>query len=286
MKKNCDLHTHSYFSDGTLSPTEIVELAEEKELAAVVLCDHNTVDGLDEFLKAGEDKKVLTVPAVEFSTDYGEIELHIIGMFIGREDYDKVSDLMEAVQLEKEKSNIDLIYRLAEAGFDISYEDIKGKTHTGKINRAHVAAELTAKGYTDSVSDAFEKLLNQSVGYYVPPKRPNSFEMIKFIKEIGGLAILAHPFLNLKTEESLRTFLIEAKKCGLDGMEVTYPRFSEEQANLANKLAEEFDLLKSGGSDFHGSNKPDIYIGVGKNNISVPVEFYLNIKEKYESNLK
>ena len=283
MRKLCDLHTHSYFSDGTLSPTEVVELAEREQLEAVVLCDHNTVMGLDEFIKAGENKKVVTVPAVEFSTDYGEIELHIIGMFIGRESYHIVTELMEEVQDRKEKSNIELINRLRAAGFNISLEEIKKKTHTGRINRAHIAVELTEKGYTESTSDAFKRYLNPSVGYYIPPKRPDSFEIIKFIKKIGGISILAHPYLNLKTESELKAFLNKAKEFGLDGMEVIYPLFSDAETVSAKKLAIEFGLIPSGGSDFHGTNKPDIQLGKGKRNIEVPVEYYLKLKEKSEN---
>ena len=274
MKKHCDLHTHSYFSDGTVSPTELVELAEEKGISAIALCDHNTIGGLDEFMRAGSGKKVITVPGVEFSTDYGDKELHIIAMFVKEEYYSTITKMMDELQQRKKKSNIDLIKRLQTAGYSINIEEIKAKTHTGTINRAHIAAELMAKGYVISVQDAFKNILKPSLGYYVPPKRPDAFEIIRFIKSIGSIAVLAHPFLNIKTENQLRVFLNKAKTYGLDAMEVLYPLFDDEQTLLAKKLAEEYGLLFSGGSDFHGTNKPDIQLGIGRGDIEVPYEYF------------
>lgn len=281
MKSFCDLHTHSYFSDGTISPTQLVNIAEENNLTAVVLCDHNTVAGLDEFMTAGKGKNVITVPAVEFSTDYGDIELHIIGMFIDSTHYEDIAKRMQDVQDAKEKSNIDLITRLSDAGYDICYEKIKSSTHTGKINRAHIAAELVNKGYACSVSDAFSRFLKPSLGYYVPPKRPDSFETIEYIKSIGGLSVLAHPFLNLKTEREIRKFVSKAKEYGLHGMEVIYSLFSGEQTQIAMDIAKEFGLMKSGGSDYHGANKPNIQIGKGQGNLSVPDEYYFALKSAH-----
>lgn len=278
MMSNCDLHTHSYFSDGTLSPTELVNLAEDIGLSAIVLCDHNTVGGLDEFVQAGEGKKVIVVPAVEFSTDYGDIELHIIAMFVQREHYGIITEMMDDVQRSKEKSNIDLIERLNKAGYEISFEAIKAKSYTGKINRAHIAAELLIQGYVSSVQDAFKRILKPSLGYYIPPKRPDSFEMISFIRSIGAVPVLAHPFLNLKTADTLRTFLEKAVEYGLVGMEVLYPLFSEEETAAAKSIAQEFGLLPSGGSDFHGTNKPDIRLGEGKGELNVPYEYFEQLR--------
>ena len=278
MKSNCDLHIHSYFSDGSVSPTELVNMAEEIGLSAIVLCDHNTVGGLDEFTKAGKGKNVQTIPAVEFSTDYGEIELHIIAMFVKKEHYGRITEMMDEVQRSKEKSNIELIERLNKAGYEISFEAIKANTHTGKINRAHIAAELLSKGYVSSVQEAFKKMLKPALGYYIPPKRPDSLEMISFIRSIGAVPVLAHPFLNLKTEIELRAFLEKAVKCGLVGMEVLYPLFSDSETAAAKSIADEFGLIPSGGSDFHGTNKPDIRLGEGRGELNVPYEYFVRLK--------
>lgn len=274
----CDLHVHSYFSDGTWSPAALIAEAERIKLDAVALCDHNTVSGLPEFLAAGQGSAVETVPGIEFSTDYRGTELHILALFVRQEHYEAISAMMEDWKKRKEQSNIDLVAALNRGGYAISYEEICRKTN-GYINRAHIAAELTEKGYTESVQDAFKKLLNPARGFYRPPEKLCAFQIIRFIKSIGAAAVLAHPFLNLEAGP-LREFLREAVNCGLDGMEVRYPKFSPEQVSLAEKIAEEFGLLKSGGSDFHGENKPDIALGTGRGTLAVPTQWLEALRQR------
>lgn len=268
----CDLHTHSTFSDGTFTPAELIAAAERLNLSAIALCDHNTVDGLPDFLKAGQGSAVAAVPGVEFSTDYEGTELHMLALFVKEEHFASVTALMEDFRLRKEKSNEDLVTALRRAGMDIDYETVKAKAG-GYINRPHIAAELTRLGYTESIKAAFKTLLAPGGGFYTPPQRMDAFASIRFIKSIGAVAVLAHPFLNLD-EAGLRAFLPEALNCGLDGMEVLYPKFSPEETELAGRLAAEFGLLPSGGSDFHGENKPDIALGTGKGDLRVPKAFF------------
>lgn len=274
----CDLHVHSHFSDGTWSPEELVAEAERIGLDAVALCDHNTVAGVPRFLAAGQGSTVQTVAGIEFSTDFQGTELHILALFVKPEFYDTISAKMADWKKKKEQSNIDLVAALNRGGYDLSYEEICRKTN-GYINRAHIAAELTAKGYTESVQDAFKKLLNPSRGFYQPPEKLLAYDIIRFIKSMGAVAVLAHPFLNLD-EAGLRSFLPEAVACGLDGMEVLYPKYSPEQTALAQKIAEEFGILKSGGSDFHGANKPDIALGTGRGTLAVPTEYLQALRSR------
>ena len=276
--KLCDLHTHSTCSDGTLTPTELVKLALEKNLAAVALTDHNTVAGLPEFLEAARGTELEAVPGIEFSVDYGDIELHILGLFVKPEHYGPITERVEDMLRRKEQSNIDLVKNLEQAGIFLSYEDIKAATTTGQVNRALIAAEMLRKGYVGSIQEAFSKYLKQSHGYYNPPKRPDAFETIRFIRSLGAVAVWAHPFLNLKTEEAIREFLPEACKAGLQGMEVFYPKFDENQTSLALQLVKEFGLHPSGGSDFHGENKPDIQLGSGKGSLSLPITLLEGLK--------
>lgn len=276
--KLCDLHTHSTCSDGTLTPTELVKLALEKDLAALALTDHNTVAGLPEFLEAARGTELEAVPGIEFSVDYGDIELHILGLFVKPEHYGPITERVEDMLRRKEQSNIDLVKSLEQAGIFLSYEDIKAATTTGQVNRALIAAEMLRKGYVSSIQEAFSKYLKQSHGYYRPPKRPDAFETIRFICSLGAVAVWAHPFLNLKTEEAVREFLPEACKAGLQGMEVFYPKFDENQTALALQLAKEFGLQPSGGSDFHGENKPDIQLGSGKGSLYLPIALLEGLK--------
>lgn len=276
--KLCDLHTHSTCSDGTLTPTQLVELALEKNLAAVALTDHNTVAGLPEFLEAARGTELEAVPGIEFSVDYGDIELHILGLFVKPEHYGPITERVEDMLRRKEQSNIDLVKNLEQAGIFLSYEDIKAATTTGQVNRALIAAEMLRKGYVGSIQEAFSKYLKQSHGYYNPPKRPDAFETIRFIRSLGAVAVWAHPFLNLKTESAVRKFLPEACEAGLQGMEVFYPKFDENQTALALQLVKEFGLQPSGGSDFHGENKPDIQLGSGKGSLFLPITLLEGLK--------
>ena len=275
-----DLHTHSTYSDGTVSPVVLIALAEEAGVSAIALCDHNTVAGLPEFLASAEGKRVEAIPGVEFSTDYGDTELHILGLFIQPEHYDAVNARLNEMLERKEQSNVSLIRALNGAGMCLNYEQIKAGTPEGNVNRAVIAAEMTRLGYTASVQEAFARWLSPEHGYFQPPRRLDVFETIRFIKTIGAVAVLAHPFLDLKEADDLRTFLGAAKAAGLDGMETRYSKFDAAQTCLAKQIAEEFGLLESGGSDFHGENKPDIRIGSGRGTLKVPDEFLTKLKTR------
>ena len=272
MTGMCDLHTHSTASDGSLTPTELVRAAEKAGLDAIALCDHNTVSGLREFLNAAEGSSVEAIPGCEFSSDYMGIDLHIIGLFIPEDQYDHIHAMLAQTQADKEQSNLDLVSKLAKDGYVIDYAAMRTKAGNGFINRANIAQELVKEGYVPSVRDAFSQLLSVKGKYYTPPKRLDSFEVIDFIKSIGAVAVLAHPFLNLKEEGQLRAFLDEAVKHGLDAMETIYTAYSEETTALAKKIAAEYSLKESGGSDFHGSAKPATALGTGKGNLKIPTE--------------
>ena len=274
----CDLHTHSNFSDGTYTPAQLISAAENMGLAAVALCDHNTVEGLPEFLAAGKGSAVEAVAGVELSTDYEGTELHILALFLEQRHFSAVTDLMEDFRQRKERSNEALVAALRGAGMVIDYEAVKDASG-GYINRAHIAAELTRLGYTASIREAFQTLLTPDAGFYTPPARLDAFAAIRFIKSLGAVAVLAHPFLNLN-EGELRVFLPKAVACGLDAMETMYPKYDTETACLAGFLAREFGLLPSGGSDFHGQNKPDICLGTGRGRLRVPAAFLEALRER------
>ena len=278
METFCDLHTHSRYSDGTCTPAEIITTAEAKGLSAVALTDHNTVAGIPEFLSAARDCAVEAIPGVELSTNYGETELHIVGLFLPPEKRDAVTELIDRFNRKKEDSNRLLIQNLNRAGYVLDYESIRRSHPEGTVNRAVIAGALMEKGYVASVSEAFQGLLAQKAGFYIPPERLSSFEAIRFLRSIGAVPVLAHPFLNLKTEEVLRQFLAEAVPCGLTAMETMHPSFSPEATTLAQRIVREFGLKESGGSDFHGQTKPHISLGTGKGSLSVPSSIVEKLK--------
>lgn len=275
--KTCDLHTHSIYSDGTYTPQEIIDSAINIGLSSVALCDHNTVDGLPEFLAAAKCKNIQAIAGTEFSVDYKGKELHLLALFIPENQFGKVTDLMNDVNERKKQSNINLIASLNKSGYGIDYEYIKNSTPNGKFNRAHIAEELTRKGYTLSIKQAFDTILSPEAGHYVEPKRLGFFEMIDFIKSIGAIPVLAHPFLNL-TKDELELLLPLAKKQGLIGIECYYSLYDEETTKISFSLAKKFNLKCSGGSDFHGERKPDINLGTGKGNLKIPYDFSIMLK--------
>ena len=274
--KLCDLHTHSRYSDGTDTPARLIAIAEETGLSALALCDHNTVDGLPAFLEAARESSVEAVPGIEFSTGYGKKELHILGLFVKPEHYETINSLLAEATQRKEQSNLALVERLRERGIILDYGEIK-KEATGVINRSVIGAHMVKKGYCVTVQEAFDRWLDRKVGLYEPPQRLSAYEVIRFIKSIGAVAVLAHPFLSLD-EAQLREFLSHAE--GLDGMEVYYSEYTPEQTVLAYQIAEEFGLVKSGGSDYHGSSKPDIRMGVGKGNLRIPLDSLRELKKR------
>ena len=276
--KRCDLHIHSTFSDGTLSPSELVDLAEETGLSAVALTDHNTILGLKDFMKAGETSSVSTIAGCEFTTEYLGKEIHIVGLFLNEAVWEEVEDYFSQLLQSKRESNHSLISNLQNAGYDITFDEVASRTRASEFNRAHVAVLLQQKGYIRSIQEAFDTLLKEGNGYYIPPKRLDVFQTIEFIKSIGGVSVLAHPFLNL-TEEELREFLPEAKNCGLDAMETRYSDYDSETTEKAEKIADEYELLKSGGSDFHGDIKPAISMGSGRGDLLVPIEYLESLQQ-------
>ena len=268
MDKICDLHVHSLFSDGSFTPAEIIDGAIKTGLSAVALTDHNTVGGLPDFLSYAEGKDIEAVAGAEFSVDYNGTELHLLGLFIPREAFGAVEALMQRVNESKEKSNLDLIDSLARSGYPLDYEAMKNSVK-GMVNRAVVARAMVEKGYVSSVKEAFATLLSKDGGHYREPERLTVWETLDFVKSIGAVPVLAHPFLNL-TEAELIEFLPIAKARGLLGMECYYSEYDEKLTVRSVEIAREFELKESGGSDFHGASKPSIALGSGMGGLQVP----------------
>ncbi len=274
---SCDLHTHTNHSDGSLTPAELISEAKKLNLI-IALTDHNTVSGLPEFLKEAEKQGVTAVGGVELSTVYEGKEFHLLGLFIPDEKYSDVENLCIDYHGLKEQSNIDLITKLRTLGFDISYEKIQKRNIQGRVNRAHIAAELLEGGYVSSVPDAFARFLDEKCGLYVPPKRLELCDAVRFLVSIGAVPVLAHPLKEV-TPERLEEILPFAVESGLVGIETMHSSYSDDTIAVSKVIAEKFGLLESGGSDFHGSVKPGVMLGVGKGNLSISDDIYLKLKK-------
>lgn len=277
MKPICDLHAHSIYSDGSFTPAELILTARAAKLSALALTDHNTVDGLPEFLAAAAGSGVKAIAGAEFSVELDGTELHLLGLFIEPKYFEQVNGLMAEFQRRKEESNRDLIDALKKNGYPLDYDELSRKTPRGKINRAHIGHRLTELGYTKSVWHALDTLLSPKMGYYHEPKRPAVWEMLDFLRDIHAVPVLAHPFLNLSAER-LAAFLPQAKERGLVGMECRYTTYDKKTTALAEKMARTFGLKPSGGSDFHGEIKPDIRLGTGLGGLKIPCEWAENLR--------
>ena len=276
-EKYCDLHLHSYYSDGTNPPKFLVDMALKSEIGCIALTDHNTVKGIPEFLAAAESSGVDAIGGIEFSVDYRGRELHLLALGVNEEYFAEIEEMMDEYLKIRERSNREMIDALSADGYVINFDEIVAKSGNGYVNRAHIAAELVEKGHCTSIKEAFATLLSKDGPYFRERKYPGVFEMIEYIEKIGAVSVIAHPFLHFE-EMGLREFLTEAKGRGLCGMETVYTTYSEEQTAIAKAIAKEFELLESGGSDFHGSTKPDVAFGVGYGNLKVPASFAEKIK--------
>lgn len=283
--KFCDLHTHSTFSDGTYTPKEIVDAAAAAGLSAVALTDHNNVGGLTEFCNAAERAGIRAIPGIELSTDHPLGELHVVGLFVRPCHEGAIKEALAELSRLKTESNVALCEALSAAGYPISYDAIVAATPNGHVNRVHIAAALCEGGYVDSVNEAFSTILSQKHGFYKPPRRPDSIKTIRLLNEIGVVSVLAHPLLSLD-EAALRAVLAEAVPAGLDAMETRYSTYTAEETATAVRIAREFSLLESGGSDFHGDRKPDIALGRGRGNLAVPASFVEALSARAEKKRK
>ena len=278
MSKYCDLHSHSVYSDGTFTPAELLDEAVSSGLSAIALTDHNTVEGLDDFTQAAKTREIEIVRGIEFTTSYNETELHILGLFIRPDTYTAINRFIDRVTMLKEESNYRLVHKLRKCGYDITYIEIL-EASKGHINRANIAAELVKKGYLKSINEGFDTILSKEYGLYEPPERLSSLDTISFIRSIGAVAVWAHPYIHMNFEQS-EEFLPKAVEHGLQGMETIYTLYSDETTERAKEICKKFRLCESGGSDFHGANKPDISLGKGRGNLQIPYEFYEKLRDQ------
>ncbi len=276
-----DLHCHSYFSDGTFSPEEIVIKAKKRGLRAIALTDHDTIDGLETFQQAGQKYHIETITGIEFAAQYNRFrkqEIHIVGLgfsLTAKALTEQMKKIVEARQIRNEK----MIYALNQLGFDISYEQIKQNAGGNIITRAHFANVFFQKNIVKNTKDAFDKYLSTDKPAYVQRQALSPALCIQTIQKSGGVAVLAHPTLYHMDYNEIELLSQELKSYGLNAIETQYSSYSSEQSKKITALADKIGLLYSGGSDFHGKNKPNIDIGVGKNNLHIPYSYWEALKK-------
>ncbi len=272
-----DLHTHSTASDGSDTPSQLLRLAEEKGLAAIALCDHDTISGLPEFLET--KSSVEAVPGIEFSTLLFSKEIHILGLYVDHTCEELRAPLEHLRQKRLERNKL-IIERLHAAGFPITEKDVAEYAAGESIGRPHIARVLVEKGCFESMQAVFEKCLKRGRPFYLPKDFLQPDEIIRLIHQAGGLAFWAHPLHERRGARAyIRKMLKKMMSFGLDGVEGYYSLFTEQHHALTLSVAEELGLPVSGGSDYHGKNQPTISLGTGGGNLQIPYTVLEKIKQ-------
>ena len=279
--KRVDLHTHSLCSDGAQTPADVVRTAKEAGLAAIALSDHDNIEGVQEAMDTGKALDVEVIPAVELSAQ-SDTELHILGYFVDIHNK-KLQDAMLLALKVRDERQEETCRKLNELGFDITMDEARAAANGNPVLcRAHFAKVMVEKGYAESVKDAFNRYL--SVGCYAYTNRQalTAQEAISLIREAGGIAVAAHLHLIKKPDDELREYLKELTSYGLSGVEGYYTDYTPDMELRYQTMAKELGLVISGGTDYHGANKPHIAIGKGKGDLQIPYSVLEGLRTRHQ----
>lgn len=315
-----DLHVHSTRSDGTYTPTQLVDYAREKGLTAFALTDHDTVDGLDEAVSYAKRQRGLSaemtapdplspdtshfnqstepgtndilpvypvpevIPGVELSSEYQGKDVHMVGLYINYHNA-RFQEYLRDFVASRNARNHKMCALLQEAGMDISYEKLLEAFPGSVITRAHYAKYMLEHGYVKSMSEAFDRYVGDHCPYYVPREKITPAQAVSLILETDGVPILAHPILYHMSDTRLDALVSELKEVGLMGIEALYSTYHTCDERQIRSLAKKYDLLISGGSDFHGANKPGLDLGTGFGKLYVPDEVLENIRQAHNTSI-
>ncbi len=270
----CDFHTHSNVSDGSLSPRELVESAGREGVQVLALTDHDDVSGVPIAREVGRGLGIEILSGVEISVseDDGARQMHVLGLGFDP-DHPALVDSLSRIRMRREARVREMLSRLADAGVELPAESLET---CGAVGRPHVARALVAAGACTSIQDAFVRYLRRGRPGYVPSAGVPARTAIELIQAAGGIACLAHPPLSAGVDQpgGLETFVERLVRLGLDGLEVWHPGHRSSQTKKLRRLARQFDLVQTGGSDFHGDVKPDIRLGRGRGGLKVGSAVY------------
>lgn len=277
--KTVDLHVHSNKSDGSFTPTELVQYAIQKGLRAFALTDHDTTDGIDEALKAAQGKNIEVIPGIEFSSEYEGKDIHIVGLYI---DYksDFFKRRLQNFVNGRTIRNQEMCKRLTDYGFPVTYGEMLEEFPGCVITRSHYAKFMLNRGYTKTLKEAFDRYIGDTCPCFVPRKKITPMRAVEIILKAGGFPILAHPLLYHMSSQKLEKLVSLLKDMGLQGLEAVYCTYSTSDEREMRTLAAKYDLCISGGSDFHGNAKPGLDLATGYGKLFIPEEILDKINER------
>lgn len=274
-----DLHIHSTASDGTLTPPEIVTLAQNLHLGAIAITDHDTLDGSKDALSFGISPSVKFLTGVEISAEPPPSfscagSFHILGYAIDV-DHSDLNHKLLMLRDSRTRRNPRILRRLSRLGIDIALEEVLSLAEGSQLGRPHIAQLMVEKGYVHTIDAAFDEYLGHGKPAYVDRFRFECEDTIKAILNAGGIPVLAHPLLmGIKENELLEDLIAVMADMGLRGIEAYYPEHTKELTVYYSRLARRYNLLITGGTDFHGDIKPEIKMGTGRGDFFVPFELY------------
>ncbi|MBU1908850.1 MAG: PHP domain-containing protein [Verrucomicrobia bacterium] len=273
-----DLHAHSIFSDGSLTPEELIEQACAAGLRAVALTDHDTTAGLSRFLAAAEGRPVRAIPGVEISADFSPGTMHMLGYFIRPAD-PALEERLVWIREGRDKRNAEILGKLNALGFSIAWDEVARHAGADVVGRPHFAQVLLERDIVKTKDEAFDRYLGKGKPAYAERRRFSIEDSIALIRAAGGVSVLAHPFTLGLDDARLRLLVERLAGQGLGGLEVYYSEHSSGLQQAYSRLAADFGLVATGGSDFHGALTPDVKLGSGFGGLRVPDE----VVEKLEA---
>ena len=274
-----DLHIHSTASDGTLTPQEILTQAQNLQLGAIAITDHDTLDGSKSALSIGIPPSVKFLTGVEISSEpppsfSSAGSFHILGYAVDV-DHPQLNHTLSMLRDSRNRRNPQILKLLSLFGIKITLDEVRNLAGNSQPGRPHIAQLMVKKGYVPSIDAAFDEYLGNGKPAYVDRFRFECEDTIKAILKAGGIPVLAHPLLlGIKENDILEDMIAVLTEMGLKGIEVYYPEHTKNLIEYYSRLASHYNLLMTGGTDFHGDIKPEIKMGIGKGNFFVPYELY------------
>lgn len=258
MTSRVDLHLHTTASDGTDSPRELVRRALAAGLTTIAITDHDSTEGVAEAVAAAQGTGLEVIPGIEISTDVPDSEVHVLGFYVDVAD----EELQRTLRLLRESRRgraQSMVEKLRELGLDVEWGRVKAFAGAGAVGRPHVAQALVEKGYVGSTAEAFERYIGRNGPAYVERYKLTPAEAVELVQRAGGLPGLAHPVLGIVVDQqhelaSVDAMLPELKRAGLVAMECYYTGYSREITEALLERARRYDLVPTGGSDYHGRN--------------------------------
>lgn len=277
-----DLHCHTTCSDGTDSPWDLVEKARNLGLSAVAVTDHDTFRGHGEARAAGTEFSIEIVPGVELSSMYNGKHIHLLAYYVDTQSQ-TLCALMDRAVRERIRRNKAMVKRMKEAGYPVSWEELSERNAGNfMLGRPHVAEILMEKGVIASIQEGVEKLMGRGGPFFVERYHIPLLDYVRAVREAHGIPVIAHLYQYRMEPEALRRMIAECVDAGLMGLEGMYSTYTPEQEAEVRALAEEFSLIRTGGSDYHGTRKPKISLGVGMGNLCVPDQILEDLKRLRE----